>query len=1032
MSETRDDRRDGDRADSGRPYVALLFADLCDSTALGEAIDPEETVRLRRQLEAVAVQVVTRHGGKVTQVYGDGVLAVFGYPAPREDDARRAVEAAVELHEAIRETPWQPSMPSSFEVRLHSGVHAGRVFAREGDALHGRYELVGPAVNTAARVCDAASRDEILVSDAALRGIEAFFQTEAAPPVPPKGGGRPVETHRVIGRSAVSTRFEARVRAGLTAFVGRDSELRQLEDLVGSCVSGVPGVALVRGAPGIGKTRIFDELRRRVGGPNTRVLYGGCNDYSEMPLFDPFLQVLRQLFQIQNVKDAEEAVGRVEQRAHELGPDVEAQLDGLLQLLSLRPWRLDSRGRTEQLHVAGAFGTLFAALGERERVLLVLDDWQWADDASREVLDRLRVTEAAMGTCILIGARDDGPAPRGLEEVDTLLLQPFSESESARMIRALRPNILDLGVTRAIHARTGGNPLFLEELCRSLPEDAVAGERALEESVLSTTLQGLIQARVNRLPEAQARVLGAASVIGNEFSPSLIAKVLPGEEVERVLGELSRGDLILAAEPDQGFRFRHGIMREVIYETVRLAERRELHRAIAVAIEEGASRGHTSDQLEALAHHYRGCADFDRAARYAELAGDKALAGFSLDRARFQYSTALSELDKLAPSLDLKRRWLSVYQKWAGVYVYSASRQQLETAQQASRYAAHVGDESLRVQAEHWLGWMHYVLGEYGEAIEALQQALLLAERLGHERLIAQLSATLGQCHAAAGERDPALSFLDRGLQLKRIRAGGRPGGSLPLGFAYAVACRASLLADLGDFEEAHRDIEEALAAVEGSGHAIEGSVRALECMVHIYRGEWQRCIDTAAHCREITARVNSAYTFAMVSLFGAYARFELEGTPEALQGTIQAVEWLQARGAGLFSSFNHGCVAEAFSSAGDVSRASDYARRALRRLEQRDRLGETMAYRALARIEHEREPGCAEAGELLARARQSAKERGSSRDLALTSLLRAELEGSVGRWNEATASAREALAGFERMSMPWYEVRARRLLERD
>ena len=153
MSESQQDGQDMRRVDDGgRRYVALLFADLCDSTALGEAIDLEESVALRQQLEDITLQVVGKHGGKVSQIYGDGVLAVFGYPAPLEDDARRAVEAAVELHETIRRTPWSPSLPFDFEVRLHSGVHAGRVFARQGDALHGRYELVGDAVNTAARL----------------------------------------------------------------------------------------------------------------------------------------------------------------------------------------------------------------------------------------------------------------------------------------------------------------------------------------------------------------------------------------------------------------------------------------------------------------------------------------------------------------------------------------------------------------------------------------------------------------------------------------------------------------------------------------------------------------------------------------------------------------------------------------------------------------------------------------------------------------------------------------------------------------
>jgi class 3 adenylate cyclase/tetratricopeptide (TPR) repeat protein len=1014
-----------------RRHVTILFADLCDYTALNEAIDPEDADSLRRQIEAVAMRMIRKHGGTVSQVYGDGILAVFGFPTPQEDDARRAVEAALEVHQATRATSWGPAVPSGFEVRMHSAIHAGLVFAREGDALHGQYELTGDAVNTTARLCNAAARDEILVSDAVLSGIEAFFATQSAPPIALKGKKVPVRAHRVTGRSDVRTRFEARTRDGLTAFVGREAELARLELLLAKARAGAPCMALVSGAPGVGKTRILEELRRRIASSGSRVLRGSCESYGKMPPLEPFIQELRQLFGIHATMPAQDAVLAVHEGIERLGAPVREHEDILLQLLSLRPWPVERpRAETERVPVVRALAQLVLTLGACESLVLILDDWQWADDTSREVLAQVLREITGQRICILVCMRAGERMDPVLDAAEKFPLHPFSEMESAGMIGMLRPRILDLGVARAIHRRSGGNPLFLEELCRSLPDGVLAGERALEESGVPTTLQGLIQARVSGLPLGLSQLLRVASVIGNEFSLALLSQVLPSEDVGGLLDELLRGDLFNTTDLHDTFRFKHGITREVIYESVRMAERRELHRAIALAIERSVAAGQATDQYEVLAYHYRGSADHESAATYAELAGDKAMVTSSLDRARFQYSTALSELDKLPPTLERKRRWLGISPKWAGVYVYSPSRPQLETLRQATAYAAELGDAAAQAQTAHWRGWIHYVLGEYGDAIDASRGALALAEEIGDKKLLAQLWSSLGQSHAAACEYPEALDCLTRGLELKRGR-GGRSGHSVAQGFAYALGCKANMHADLGEFELAVPDIDEALAAVNATGHAIEGSVLALQCMVQIYRGEWEACVESAARCCKVAERVNSAYVFAMGSVFDAYARFMLEPLPSALHDMGQAVEWLEARETGLFSSFNYGLFAEALAAAGQVARARDYALRALLRAQRRDPLGATIAYRVLARLQARAgSDGLRQVDELVGKAFASAQARGSVRDTVVTRLLLAELRAQAGACDEARGVASQALVELERMGMHWHAQRARAVLD--
>src|ERR1700712_2222175 len=158
-----------------RGYVTLLFADLCDYTGMGEQRDPEEIDALRFRLEQLAGKVIARHGGAVSPIYGDGILAVFGFPAARGDDSGRAVGAAVELREAVHGLRWSSGPVPPLEFRLHSGVHSGLVCARLGDAVNGKYTLSGDTVSTTARLCASAERDEIIVSEAVRQGIDGFF-----------------------------------------------------------------------------------------------------------------------------------------------------------------------------------------------------------------------------------------------------------------------------------------------------------------------------------------------------------------------------------------------------------------------------------------------------------------------------------------------------------------------------------------------------------------------------------------------------------------------------------------------------------------------------------------------------------------------------------------------------------------------------------------------------------------------------------------------------------------------------------------
>jgi class 3 adenylate cyclase/tetratricopeptide (TPR) repeat protein len=1010
-----------------RRYLTLLFADMCDYTSLAEVIEPDEVDGLRGQLEMLAQGIVGKHGGAISQMYGDGILAVFGMRAPTENDARCAVEAALELHQSIRGVRWEAALPAGFQVRLHSGVHAGLVFARQGDELHGRYELTGDAVNTAARLCAAAGRDELLVSSSVLRGIEAFFATEPRQ-LTLKGKKASVAAHRVTARSAVRTRFEARTHAGLTAFVNRENELAMLTSALAESSKGQGRIAVVIGPAGIGKTRLFEEFRQHVAGSGRRLLRGCCESYGEMEPLEPFIQGLRQLFAIQPTMRVEDATIAVATQLARIGGKVEQHAPTFMQLLSLRT--SIEIALEQPLPVVAAVTQLVDVLSQHEPLLLILDDWQWADDVSREVLDRISADIDRRRLCILIGMRPTERIDAILERASVLQLKPLGEREAGRVIRSLRPQALDLEVARTLHRHSGGNPLFLEELCQTLPEQALTGIRALESRDIPNTIQGLIHARVAALPADQAKILRMASVMGVEFSYSLLKELRSDVELEATMTALAGGDMIYATDVPDIFRFKHGITREVIYESVRPSERTRLHRSIAEAIEHGVANADAAEQLEALAYHFRASQVPERAAYYAELAGNRALLSSSLDRAAFQYSSAMQELDKVPVTAEVKRRWLVNCNKWATAFVYSPALDHLDTIERASRYARELGDVRAQAYAEYWLGWTNYVCGEYRASIRHYQRALELAG--ASPTFATRVHLTLGQSHAAAGEYDMALKFLGEGLAAKRQLATDQVREQVDDGFVYALGCKGVLHALRGEFDLADMDMEEARTQVSNTGHAVEGSLLALKCIVEICRADFRACLEAAQQSRRIAERISGGYVFAMSSTFEGYAQFMLTHNADALLQMQESVTWLEARGARGFISITYACLAEALALSSELSLAREYALRAIARVEQGDPLGAAAAYRVLARVEAARGAETKQQLEdLVAKAFQSAKSLGSRREWALGRLLMLELQSGLGGPSSVAGLASEVQADLGRMGMTWHATQAARIADK-
>jgi tetratricopeptide (TPR) repeat protein len=415
------------------------------------------------------------------------------------------------------------------------------------------------------------------------------------------------------------------------------------------------------------------------------------------------------------------------------------------------------------------------------------------------------------------------------------------------------------------------------------------------------------------------------------------------------------------------------------------------------------------------------------AAQYAEAAGDKAAAASALDRAQIQYGAALSALDPDS-SQENYERWLSIAQRLALACVFDPSRDQLEVLQRAVVLATARQDQRALARAEYWVGNINYALGDLAYATTRLETALAHATAVGDEPLAVHIQAVLGQACAAAAEYDKSLVLLDEAIAIKRqFRKSGRPAVAL----AYSLACKASVLGDRGLFEQAHACFEDALDAVQNSGHEVESSVLCLQSAVSLWQGRWEDARASAAKGQHVAERVKSLYLYAQSLSLGGYASWMTQRSQKSLQAIVDATSWLEKRNRGLFVSLNHGWLADGLVESEQWQQARHHAARAVLRSRQHDRLGEAMAYRAMARASaagHSRKS----AEVYLALAMKNALARGARHEIAVTHLCDAEIRVACGEHARVAELLDHAESLFEAMGMSWHIEATRNLRRRD
>ncbi|MEW5868129.1 MAG: tetratricopeptide repeat protein [Chloroflexota bacterium] len=917
-------RRAGLEARGQRRNVTVLFADLSGYTALSGKIDSEELFELVQRYVRLLSKDVYKYEGIVDKLTGDGLMALFGAPITHENNAERAVLAALEMQNDLAELNRDMRKRLGEELNMRIGLHAGTVVVGGiGSDLLMDYTAIGDTVNLAHRIEEAAPPGAILVSEAVYRQVRALFDCQQISILNPKGVAHPVIAYRVVGPKARPGL--ARGLEGLQApMIGRDQELARLQFAVDELSRHRQGqFALITGEAGLGKSRLVAELQARLDPKALLMLQGRSLAYRRTVPYWIIRELLYNWLGLSNASQPYEVSEKLQESTRQLmGAQAEDALPFLENLLSLPPSGPASAERLRHLDAGQlrqqTFLTvrdLFLLESYRQPLLLILDDLHWADDASLELftflLDQLKKSQVmvlAITRSVLPGFLEKAVNWAKLnlgERFYDIQLHGLSLDQSELLVSLLLsiPRLPD-NFRRHIVERAAGIPFYLEEILRMLIDEGLLRSQnggwevvpGADPTALGVpaNLQELILARYDRLTQMQKRVLQIASVIGKDFSLSILHQAYlaaePMQSLDNQALQVSVESLVdrqfvlpLAETELTEYTFRHALMSEAIYGTLLRKDRRALHGRVGEVIERFYAN-RLDDLVELLANHYRWSDRPERALHYLILAGEKAARNNVFEQSRQHYQAALDMLPDLEHQPHQAQQvHMGIGEALAFFGSYPEARQQYQRALEAiasNNLEAYAQDRSCLYrkiartyerkgdyqqalanlnlaqdplktaplaypmeQAEILsdIGWIYFRQGDFPQAEALLKRALELAEPTSAIGVVASIYNRLGGIMGNQGDWEQAATYLRKSIAIREAIGDvvGLASSSNNLGY---------LEVEMGEYDNALVDLRRNYELVKRLGQ-VEGIAIALNNLgwLYIRRGDMQeaeRCLN--------------------------------------------------------------------------------------------------------------------------------------------------------------------------------------------
>ena len=844
-------------------HLTVLFADLVGSFSLLSE-DPEEAARLLEGVLGQMEQAVRAAGGIITQTMGDGIMALFGAPLASEDHAVRACRAAIALREDIQSRG--PVKDLGQAVRV--GICTGNVLTgRHGGGPAAGYTAFGRTAHLASRLEHRAQPGCILISAPTYKFARPWVEVRSLGRQEIRGCETSTEVFELL-----SVRNTAPAKPSppqQTPFVARDAEMGLLAQLADEVTEGHGRAVLLVGDAGIGRSRLLREFTRTQMGAGWQCIRTlGISHHTMVP-FGGILDLVAQLSSpFDQPNDAVELV------AANLGDSLKAHEPALNYLLGNKAQDFDQLpSERRRAQIARAAAALIAEAGGQCPILLEVDDLQWVDSDSRYVLEYIAASISGSRAMLIGACRTDSQMLWAhLPNCFQVPLESFAKKRINTFLNTLlgpHPSLADL--RRILVRRTGGNPLFVEEIVGDLVsigalEGDVGNYRLSASDVplkIPPRVQDVIAARVDRLENLDKRTLQAAAICGSDVEPPLLAAILssPVETVSDSLGSLvGQGFLEQSESPRPAYSFCHALTQEVVYAALVKEDKVRLHKSALAFLERQTAMA--EENPEALAFHSSLSLDFARAVRYLMLSGERALSVSACQRAINCFTKALGFMERLPPGGDRDRQEIELRMRLRVALVPLGRHLEIVPHLDRVESLLNAGpDQLLAAQVSCYKAHSCWLLGRWEDAARSAGRALEIAQREQNEGHGVTARFVLGITAYSTGDFRVAVEQLEASLEKM-------PGneGSLRLGFFAlpSVVCRSWLswcLAELGDFDRAMDHGRESLRIAEKEGRPFD-RVQSLLSVggVELMSGDWNAALphleEALAECRRADVAV--------------------------------------------------------------------------------------------------------------------------------------------------------------------------------
>jgi len=768
--------------DHERKHVTILFSDLSGYTAMTEKLDPEEVKEIMDRIFGKISRVVVKYEGFIEKFVGDAVMAIFGVPKVHEDDPVRAIRAAREIHNLIKEV--SPSLEKIIgrPLYMHTGIKTGLVVAQDINCERGTHGVLGDTINVAFRLSSLAKTDEILVGLETHHQAEGYFNFAKLEPTKVKGKEEPIQIYRVLSPREAPAKIH-RLSGLRSELIGRKAEMDQLQEAVMNLKQGRASCFSIIGDAGTGKSRLVEEFRNSLDPESVRWREGHAYAYSQNIPYFPLIDLLNRAWQVAEGDPPDLVRRKVEKGTKAIlgeRKDLTPYIGSLYSLSYPEIEKVSPDQWKAKLHEA--LYLLLAIICKRSPTVICIEDLHWADPSSVELLRNILI-DMKYSVMILCIYRPSFSLFAGRQRDDSsfyheIHLQDLSLQDTQSMVESLLKTQSIPGQLQSfLKDKAEGNPFYLEEVINSLIETEILIQdqgawkltRVLTEKDIPSTVQGVISARLDRLRWESKRILQEASVIGRAFLYEILKRITGCQgHLDKSLADLEGLDLIKlrSLQPELEYIFKHVLTQEVVYNGLLIKERRVLHNKVGQVMED-LFCDHLPEFYETLAFHYSQSENTGKAFEYLNLSGAKAAKNYANHEAIRFYREAIQVLDTQPQSLENKKAKLAVFLKISNMLVFlSYPEGSLEIFKNAEQLTQELDDEEDLLAVQIRLSLYYTTAGNPSLGLEYAVKSFNSAEKI---RDFALMAESANQVCAACWVTGDTMKIVDIGGRAIRL-----------------------------------------------------------------------------------------------------------------------------------------------------------------------------------------------------------------------------------------------------------------------